>query len=261
MTPWITVARALSPGTSGTELVLARRGDEWVIRAGGQVLMSSRVHGSEETLARYALERVKAPRRVMVGGLGIGFTLRAALDGLPAGAEVVVVERVPEIVEWNRTFLKDFAKSPLDDPRVEVVVGDVYGAIVGAGGGGKPTLDLLLLDIDNGPSALTDAGNARLYSAAGARKCAGALGKDGVLALWSATADPRYRRNLEEAGFAVQMKDVAARPGSGARDVLYLARKGAADGDGEKKKERKKERESGAAAGRGRGEAARRGGR
>jgi spermidine synthase len=220
MLPWINVDRALSPG--GTELLLARRGDEWVVRAAGQVLMSSRVHGSEETLAKYALERVKAPRRVMIGGLGLGYTLRAALDLLPDDAEVRVVELVPELVRWNQTFLKDFAKSPLDDPRVEVVVGDVYDVIMAA----NATVDLLLLDVDNGPSALTQGGNGRLYSEAGARKCAGALRKEGVLGLWSASADPRYLKNLEAAGLTAQMKDVAARPGSGARDILYLAKKG-----------------------------------
>ncbi len=220
MQPWQTVDRVHSP--DGTELVLARRGVEWVVRAGGIVLMSSRVHGSEETLVKYALERVRAPRHVLLGGLGLGFTLRVALTLLPHDVPVRVVELIPELVRWNRSHLAELAGHPLDDPRVTVELGDVHDAIVSA----KGTLDLLVLDIDNGPSALTQGGNARLYSEAGARKCAGALAEGGVLALWSATEDERYRKNLEHAGLAVQMKSVAARAGSGARDVLFLAKKG-----------------------------------
>lgn len=219
MQPWQTVDRALAP--DGTELLLARRGDEWVVRAGGIALMSSRVHGSEETLVKYALERVASPRHVLLGGLGLGFTLRAALDLLPPDVPVRVVELVPELVRWNETHLADLALRPLDDPRVRLEVADVHDAILAAQG----TLDLLVLDVDNGPSALTQAGNGRLYSEAGARKCAGALRAGGVLALWSAAADERYRKNLERAGLTVEMKLVAARAGSGARDVLFLAKK------------------------------------
>jgi len=220
MQAWQIIDRAVSP--DGTELILSRRDREWVVRAGGIVLMSSRVHGSEETLVKYALERVKQPRRVVIGGLGLGFTLRAALTMLPSDVPVRVVELMPELVRWNRTELADLAGRPLDDPRALVEVGDVHDAIVAA----KGTLDLLLLDIDNGPSALTQAGNGRLYSAAGARKCAGALADGGVLGLWSAAPDDRYRKNLEGAGLSVEMKSVAARVGSGARDILFLAKKG-----------------------------------
>jgi spermidine synthase len=219
MLAWETVDRALTAG--GAELSLARRGTEWVVRAAGQVLMSSRVHGSEETLVKYALERVKGPREVLVGGLGLGFTLRAALDQLPRSVPIHVVELVPELVQWNRTHVADLAGRPLEDARVVVKVGDVHGAILGA----KGTLDLLVLDVDNGPSALTQGKNARLYSEAGARACAAALRVGGVLALWSAGPDERYRKNLGLAGLTVEMKTVAARPGSGARDVLFLARR------------------------------------
>jgi spermidine synthase len=219
MQAWQTVERAMTTG--GVELVLARRGEEWVVRAGGQVLMSSRVHGSEETLVKYALERVKSPRNILVGGLGLGFTLRYALDQLPRDVAIQVVELVPEVVAWNRTHVADLAHRPLDDRRVVVREGDVYGAIVAARG----TLDLLVLDVDNGPSALTAGKNARLYSVAGAKACAAALRVGGVLALWSAGPDERYRKNLGLAGLDVEMKTVPARPGSGARDVLFLARK------------------------------------
>jgi spermidine synthase len=224
MLPWITVDRARSP--DGTELVLARRGEgrsaEWVVRAGGQALMSSRVHGSEETLFKYALERVTDPTRILIGGLGLGYTLRVALTLLPAGVPVRVVELLPELVEWNRTHVADVAGRPLDDPRVVVEVADVHDVLQSARG----SLDLVVLDVDNGPSALTQGGNARLYSEAGARKCAGALRDGGVLAVWSASEDARYRRNLESAGFSVEVKSVLVRAGSKARDVLFLARKG-----------------------------------
>ena len=219
MKAWETVERASAP--DGTELVLARRDDEWVVRAGGHVLMSSRVHGSEETLVKYALERVKAPHHVMIGGLGFGFTLRAALDLLPPATPVRVVELVPELVVWNRTHLASLAHRPLEDPRVVVLEGDVHDAIRGPSG----QLDLLLLDVDNGPSALTQGRNARLYSKAGIAACARAVRVGGVLALWSAGQDERYRRALGLAGFAVEVKTVAARPGSGARDVLFLAKR------------------------------------
>ena len=219
MLAWEIVERAVTAG--GTELTLARRGQEWVVRAAGQVLMSSRSHGSEETLVKYALERVKGPRHVLVGGLGLGFTLRAALDQLPHSVPIQVVELVPELIEWNRTHVADLARRPLEDRRVVVQTGDVHGVIASC----NATLDLLLLDVDNGPAALTQGKNARLYSEAGARACARALQVGGVLALWSAGPDERYRKNLGLAGLVVEMKTVAARPGKGARDVLFLARR------------------------------------
>jgi spermidine synthase len=221
MLPWITVDRARAPDS--TELVLARRGDEWVVRAAGQVLMSSRVHGSEETLVTYALERVKHPRRVILGGLGFGFTLRVALTLLPSEVPVRVVELVPELAAWNRTHLATLHDGVLDDPRVQLEVADVHDVVMRE----KGTVDALLLDVDNGPSALTQNKNARLYSEAGARKCATALAPGGVLGVWSAAADERYRRHLEHAGLTVEMKSVPSRAGSGARDVLFLGKRGA----------------------------------
>jgi spermidine synthase len=219
MQPWQTIDRAHAP--DGTELVLTRRGEEWVVRAGGQVLMSSRLHGSEETLVKYALERVKRPTRVVIGGLGLGFTLRAALDQLPKDVVVRVVELVPELVRWSRTHVAHLARDPLADPRTKVEERDVYDVITES----REAFDLLILDIDNGPAALTQKGNGRLYSEAGAKKCSWALAKGGVLAVWSAGDDPRYRRNLEGAGLKVETKSVPAREGSGSRDVLFLATK------------------------------------
>ena len=224
MLTWETIDRARAP--DGTELLLARRGVkncEWVVRAAGHVLMSSRAHGSEVTLAEYALERVAAPRAVLVGGLGLGFTLRAALDRLPPDSRVTVVELVPELAEWSRLHVGDLARRPLDDPRCKLKIGDVFDAISAS----RSAFDLLLLDVDNGPSALAHARNNRLYSESGVGACWTALRPGGVLALWSAGQDARYAGTLDRAGFEVEVKTVAARKGSGARDVLFLATKAA----------------------------------
>jgi spermidine synthase len=216
---WETIDRAVAP--DGTELVLARRGDEWVVRAGGRPLMTSRVHGSEEALASLALARVPRPRTVLLGGLGLGFTLRAVLERLPEEARAIVVELVPAIVAWNRGLVADLARRPLDDPRVRVQVADVHARIAEARG----AFDAILLDIDNGPAALVQRENDALYGDAGIRACRDALRAGGILAVWSAGPDERYRERLERAGFAVDEVTVPAR-GAGAggtRHVVFLA--------------------------------------
>jgi spermidine synthase len=218
--PWETVDRAAAP--DGAELVLARRGDEWVVRAAGRTLMSSRVHGSEEALAAIALRGLAARRAVLVGGLGMGFTLRAALDRLPPDARVVVVELVPGLVAWNRGPLASLAGRPLDDPRVRLQQGDVGARIAEARG----AYDAILLDVDNGPSALAHAGNAALYGDRGARACAAALRPGGALAVWSAGPDERYRGRLERAGLRVSEESVPARGGAGGlRHVVVVGRR------------------------------------
>jgi spermidine synthase len=217
--PWETVDRALAPG--GTELVLARRGDEWVVRAGGRVLMTSRAHGSEEALATLALDRVARPRTVLLGGLGLGFTLRAALDRLPADARAIVAELVPALAAWNRGPVAALAGRPLDDPRVRLQLGDVQARIAEARG----AFDAILLDVDNGPAALAHAANDALYGDRGVRACREALRPGGVLAVWSAGPDAAYRDRLERAGFEVEAASVPAR-GAGAggvRHVILLA--------------------------------------
>jgi spermidine synthase len=219
MKPWETVDRATAP--DGTELVLARRGDEWAVRAGGRVLVTSRTHGSEEALAAIALERVARPRSILVGGLGLGFTLRAALDRLPASARVVVAELVPALVRWNRGPLADLAGRPLDDGRVRLQGGDVRRRIAEARG----AWDAILLDVDNGPSALAHPANDTLYGDGGVRACRGALRAGGILAVWSAGPDSRYRARIERAGLQVEEISVPARgAGSGGvRHVVFLA--------------------------------------
>ena len=219
MLPWIIVDRAPTP--DGAELVLARRGDEWVIKAGRELLMSSRVHHSEEALATMALERAPHCRALLIGGLGLGFTLRAALDRLPPRARVVVAELSPQLVAWNRGPLAHLAGRPLEDPRVSVAVGDVYARITAA----PAAWDVILLDVDNGPRALCLPGNDRLYGDRGLAACRAALRPGGVLGVWSAgPADTPWRDRLERAGFLAELKHVTARPGGGSRHAHFFGR-------------------------------------
>jgi spermidine synthase len=218
--PWEIVERTLAP--DGAELVLARRDDEWVVRAAGRTLMSSRVHGSEEALAAIALRAAAERRAVLVGGLGMGFTLRAALDRLPTDAKVVVVELVPALVAWNRGPLAKLAGRPLDDPRVRLQQGDVARRLAEAHG----AYDAILLDVDNGPSALAHPSNASLYGDRGVRACADALRAGGVLAVWSAGPDERYRQRLARAGLEPTEEMAHARGAAGGvRHVVILGKK------------------------------------
>ncbi len=186
MKPWETIEKALAP--DGTEMVLARRDDEWVVRYGGKVLMSSRQHGSEDALAELALARARQRRAVLVGGLGLGFTARAALDRIPVDAKVVVAELTPALLDWNRRLVGKLAGRPLDDPRCHVHIGDCVQRIHEA----KGAYDAILLDIDNGPSSMVHEANHRLYGNAGIAACREALRDGGCLAVWSAHHDERY---------------------------------------------------------------------
>ena len=227
MQPWETVDRAKVAG--GTELVLARRGEEWVVRNDGRTLMSSRQHGSEDALATLALERVERPggaRTVLIGGLGLGYTLRATLDRIGPDARAVVAEISPELVAWNRGPVAHLAGRPLDDPRTRLQIGDVVARISEATG----AFDAILLDVDNSPSSMVLAGNDRLYGPRGVRACAAALSAGGVLAVWSAGPDDPYLERLEKAGLVAQAVTVPARGvgGGGARHVVFLGVKKAA---------------------------------
>ncbi len=220
MIPWTELGRATVPDDE-TPLVLVRRDEEYVIRVGHTPLMSSRMHDSEDALAAGACERLASLEnaRVLVGGLGMGFTLGAALRALPASAQVVVAELVPEIVDWNRGPLADLADCPLDDPRVLVHIGDVGDLLRAA----SATFDAVLLDVDNGPDGLTRAANNRLYSAAGLRDAARALRPAGVLAVWSVAPDEAFTQRLEATGFSVEVTPVRAHAGKGSRHVLWFA--------------------------------------
>lgn len=207
----------------GRTLELCRRGDDYFIDIDRWELMSSRDHGSEQTMVRLATEalRRRPQARWLVGGLGMGFTLRACLDAMAAcgGREILVAEVFQAVVGWNRGPLADLAGRPLDDPRVQVVLGDVYDQL-------EPTapFGVILLDVDNGPEALTLESNQRLYKPAGLQRLRGALASDGVLAIWSAGDDEAFRRRLRKAGFNVQCKRARSRPdGKGLRHTVFLA--------------------------------------
>ncbi len=188
---------------------LGRSGSEYVILANGKPLMSSRMHGSEEALATLACEAARlAPRpRVLVGGLGMGFTLRAVLDVLPPDAIVTVAELVPAVVDWNRRVLGPLAGHPLQDPRVRVQLGDVGFTLRGNVGG----FDVILLDVDNGPSAFTAEANAGLYDNRGVAAAHAALRTPGTLAVWSAWEDRKFEQRLRYNGFRVTVSRVRAR--------------------------------------------------
>jgi spermidine synthase len=215
--PWQVVDRAGTP--DGTELVLARRGHEWEVRADRATLMSNRAHASEDALAHIAFEENPGTRSVLVGGLGLGYTVRAALDGLPADGTVVVGELSPTLVEWNRTHVADLAGRPLEDPRVSVVVGDVGQQIRHARG----AFDAILLDVDNGPRALVQDANHRLYGPSGIRACHEALRPGGVLTVWALAPDEAYVRRLGEQGFKAGLRRVPERWGARKKHVVHVA--------------------------------------
>jgi spermidine synthase len=204
----------------GTEFVLARYGDDWVIRVGLRVLMSSRMHDSEEALAALALGRVASPRAVLVGGLGLGYTARAVLDRVSSEAEVTVLELMPELVDWHHRYLGMLAGYPLVDPRCHLVVGDVFDSLQRS----PATFDVILLDVDNGPRGLTQPKNQRLYGDWGIGVCLAALRPNGMLAVWSQGPSARYLRGLEKIGQDVEMLTVEARIGSSPRHVVFMAR-------------------------------------
>jgi len=222
MLDWPTVERTRI--ADGTEFVLGRHGDGWVIRVGARVLMSNRMHGSEEALADVALSRVEGPRAVLVGGLGLGYTARAVLDAVSAEAEVTVLELVPELVDWNRRHLGGLAGHPLADPRCRLIVGDVYDTLRRS----PAAFDVVLLDVDNGPQGLTQAKNQRIYSEGGVRACLAALRPGGVLAVWSSGPNARYLRKLERHADDAESLSVAARRGSTVRHIVFVAKARAA---------------------------------
>jgi spermidine synthase len=233
MKPWETLARTRL--NDGTELTLRRHPSEVVIEADGRSLMSSRQHASEEALARLGCaDAVTLPRpRVLIGGLGMGFTLRAALDLLPPAAAIVVSELVSEVVDWNRGPLADLASRPLDDPRVQLEIGDVATLIRTT----REKFDAILLDVDNGPAAMTTASNSALYSPAGLSAARSALPPGGTLAVWSATDAADFERRLIAAGFTARSERVPARVrrehdeirgrglGRGTRHTIVIARR------------------------------------
>jgi spermidine synthase len=220
MIPRVLVDTASIPG--GGELRLVQRGADFWIMLGANALMSTRLRGSEEALATLACQRIAARPRpaVLIGGLGMGFTLRSALGVLGRDSRVIVSELVPAIVAWARGPMAEVHGGSLDDPRVDIVEGDVGDLIAAA----RSAFDAILLDVDNGPDGLSRDSNDRLYDLAGLRLARAALRPGGILAIWSAAPDRAFARRLAEAGFAVEEVTVRAHAGrSGPRHVIWLA--------------------------------------
>jgi spermidine synthase len=221
----MTLDRALTG--DGGELVLSARGEEYSIRVDGQDLMNSRSHGSEEKLAVHGCAglRGRAGARVLIGGLGMGFTVRAALDVLGPDAHIDVAELIPAVVRWNRETLGHLAGAPLADPRTRVIEGDVAAAIARAADREDLRYDAILLDVDNGPSPITSVHNKRLYALPGLEIAMRALRPGGVLSVWSAYDDARFTSRLRQVGFEAETKRVLAGGTHGGRHVLWLARR------------------------------------
>jgi len=221
----ILLATALIPDTD-TELKLHRHADRFAISIPGRgELMNSRVHGSEIALAEMTCKRVaeQASPSLLIGGLGMGFTLAATLAAVGDGAEVVVAELVPEVVDWNRELVGEAAGHPLNDPRSKVFVGDVAQLLRESAG----RFDAVMMDVDNGPEALIRRENDWLYSPAGLAATSRALRPNGVLAVWSASPDRRFTDRLSRAGFDVDLQMVRPhRAGKGARHYIWFASRG-----------------------------------
>lgn len=213
-----------TPTPDGTILRLTRRDNEYIILADGKSLMSSRMHGSEEALAMFACCRMGTLEEpcVLIGGLGMGFTLRATLDLLPPDATVVVAEMLPAVVEWNRGPLGPLAGHPLKDRRVRIEVGDVAVTLRSAHG----KFDAVLLDVDNGPTAFTASDNAWLYDDRGIAAAHAALKVGGMLAVWSAREDRKFEKRLRYGRFAVQVEQVRGRlKKGGPHHTIFLGHK------------------------------------
>jgi spermidine synthase len=220
MIPWEHLGSAAIPG--GGELRLMRRGAEYSIMTGAIELMNTRLFGSEVALAELAIAKLGGPaaHRILIGGLGMGFTLRAALKALPQNARVSVAELVPEVIDWARGPLAHVFEGSLDDPRVELIRADVGDLLAEAAA--KP-YDAVLLDVDNGAGSLNGDGNDRLYSVGGIAAARRAIRHGGVLAVWSAGPDQAFAGRMRRGGFAVDERTVrASSTGKGARHVIWL---------------------------------------
>jgi spermidine synthase len=219
--PWRTLDRALTKDRG--EVVLAQRGEQFSIRVDGQVLMTSDSYGSEEKLAERGCAGLDTRQRarVLIGGLGMGFTARAALALLRPDARVDVLELLGAVVRWNRDVIGHLAGAPLLDPRVRAIEGDVADAIAAA----RDRYDAILLDVDNGPEALTSTENKHLYSRDGLRRARRALRPNGVLAVWSTFESRAFTARLREVDFDVRIQHVRATRQSNRRHVLWLARR------------------------------------
>lgn len=219
MLPWLTIDRADVPG--GGELTLVRRGDEFAIRMNGAELMASRAHSSEEKMAVLAAEALGTKNerpRVFIGGLGLGYTLRATLDAFPKGVDVVVAELVPQVVTWVKGPLAHLAGNVLRDKRVTVVTDDAVEIMRRSPG----RFDALLVDIDNAPTTLVRAKNAQLYSERGVQIAKTALTPKGVLVVWSGGPDARFVSRMKSAGFTTREERVSEHGRGGRGYTLFV---------------------------------------
>ena len=220
MKPWILIETAQTPG-HGAELCLYQRDQEFAIQADNLELMNSRNFASEQALATLACKKLTDPSeaRVLIGGLGMGYTLKSALDELGETAEVLVMELVPDVVRWNQGLLAHLAGNPLDDERVTVQVGDVAQMIKRSRG----SFSAILLDVDNGPNALTSMDNHWLYSIAGLETAYAALKPNGILGIWSSDRDAGFAKRLSQVGFDVDEVPVRELGKKGGLHIVWIA--------------------------------------
>lgn len=223
MIPWVQLDSAKTPD-GGQELRLKQRGSEFSIMLGTNELMNSRLSGSEEALAKLSCDRIAGRRqpKILIGGLGMGFTLRAALAELGDDAGIVVAELVPAVVAWARGPMAEVFSGCLDDPRVSIRETDV-GQIIRSE---TSTYDAILLDVDNGPEGIVFKANDALYGVTGLNAARAALKPQGVLAVWSQGPDTGFTRRLKQAGFTVEEVKVRANGKRGARHVIWIATAG-----------------------------------
>lgn len=223
MIPWEEIERAEVPGGE-EEVILRKRGTEFSIRVAATELMNSRIHGSEDALAELTCSRIsrKPGRRILIGGLGMGYTLAAALQHSGDDSLITVAELIPAVIRWNREHLGHLAGNPLADGRVFVRQEDVAKTITRE----KSIWDAIILDVDNGPDGLTRKVNDRLYGLSGLKNAFLALRTGGVLSIWSSGTDEQFTSRLEQCRFQTEIVTVRARkPGKGARHTIWLATK------------------------------------
>jgi spermidine synthase len=223
MIPWLQLDTARVPGAD-VQLRLMQRGAEFSMRLGQNELMSSRLSGSEEALATLACRRIEAVKRphLLIGGLGMGFTLRAALAVLGSDARIMVAELVPAVIAWARGPMADIFGDSLDDPRASIREADVVDVIRSH----DSAFDAILLDVDNGPEGLIRKANDALYDLKGLNAIRRALRPGGVLAVWSSGPNPLFSKRLRAAGFDVNEVAVrATTKRSGSRHVIWFATK------------------------------------
>ena len=220
MKPWNTVGEAMSP--DGTRLELVEHDGEYIIKADDLPLMSTRMHFSEMELARLVCTKLKSNAKVMIGGLGLGYTLRSALDLIPKDGVVVQVELVPEVIEWNKGPLGPFNNHPLKDTRTKIVQDDISKVIRQS----QNNYDSIMLDVDNGPSTLVNERNAWMYTNQGLQSIRNALKNKGKVAIWSANDEPRFISHMKRNGFLAEKHYIQAHKGKGGiRHVIFTGRK------------------------------------